>query len=72
MEMIVGPGGNRNWSDGKFYNLGTGGNWWSSTPIGSSYAHGRELNYNQAGVNRYEQWNRSNGFSVRCVRNSNI
>jgi len=69
--MIVGPGGNRNWSDGKFYNLGEGGNWWSSTPSGSN-AWRRTLNYNQADVYRNNDVNKSHGFSVRCVRNSNI
>ena len=60
------PGGYRNTND-TFNPLGSYGYWWSSTTTGSSNAYFRNLNYNIAGVNRYDS-NKSYGFSVRCVR----
>lgn len=67
--MIGYTGGYRHDSNGSFYNLGNNGEWWSSTPGSATTAYGRELHYTQAGVRRIDNWNKSNGFSVRCVRN---
>ena len=52
-----------------FYNLGTHANWWSSS-VGGSGSWDRELNSGYTSVNRYPNA-RSNGFSVRCVREFN-
>lgn len=60
-------GGWRHLSDGRFYELGVVGNWWSSTPS-SSNAWRWNLNYSRADVHRWAEI-RSYGFSVRCVRN---
>ncbi len=59
--------GNRNAGGGGFYNLGTHANWWSSS-VGGTGSWDRELNSGYTSVNRYPNA-RSNGFSVRCVRN---
>jgi len=60
------PGGNRN-TDGSFNNVSNNGNWWSSSPNDASNAWNRNLNYNNAEVNRNNN-NKSNGFSVRCLK----
>jgi len=60
------PGGNRN-NNGGFNNVGNNGNWWSSSDTGSGNAWYRNLNYNNANVNRNNNDQR-NGFSVRCAR----
>ncbi|MDR0982702.1 MAG: fibrobacter succinogenes major paralogous domain-containing protein [Culturomica sp.] len=65
-KKVVKAGGNRNNSGGTFNNVGTNGNWWSSSENSSSNAWNRNLNYNEARVNRNTN-NKSNGFSVRCL-----
>ena len=49
---------------GSVYNVGSYGNYWSSTPSGSEYAWG--LYFTSSGV--YMDYNRCNGLSVRLVR----
>ena len=61
-------GGYRVNNGSSFSNLGTNGNWWSSTPNSSNAAWMRNLNYSKTTVYR-NNYERSNGFSVRCVRN---
>ncbi len=61
------PSGYRDNSDGAFYDVGEHGYWWSSTEYDSSTAYYRYLHYYSANVNRYYYY-KSNGFSVRCVR----
>ena len=46
---------------------GNGANFWSATESSSSNAYNRNLNYNNATVNRYS-YGKSSGYSVRCVR----
>jgi hypothetical protein len=58
------PGGNYN---GGFNNLGNNANWWSATENDASNAWNRNLNYNNSQVNRNNN-NKTNGFSLRCVR----
>ena len=58
------PGGYRN-NSGTFNNVTNNGNWWSATENSSSNAWKRNLNYNNAQVNRNNN-NKANGFSVRC------
>ena len=60
------PGGNRN-NNGSFNNLGNNANFWSSTENSSSNAWNRNLNYNNADVNRNNN-NKENGFSLRCTK----
>ena len=59
------PGGNRN-NNGTFNNLGNNGNWWTATENNTNNAWNRNMNYNNSNVNRNN--NKTNGFSVRCVR----
>lgn len=61
------PGGSRYSSDGSFYDFGYDGYWWSSTEYDGSDAWLRNLWYNNANVNRYNDI-KSYGFSVRCLR----
>ncbi len=61
------PGGYRLNNGGSFYDVGTNGNWWSSTAYGASNAWNRALNYYFAYAYRYYN-NKQYGFSVRCVR----
>jgi uncharacterized protein (TIGR02145 family) len=60
------PGGYRQ-VNGSFDNLGNYGHWWSSTQHSSTNAWGRTLGYlyGYVAVNNY---NKSFGFSVRCLR----
>jgi uncharacterized protein (TIGR02145 family) len=63
------PAGNRNNTGTQFGGRGTNVNYWSSSVSSSSNAWRRNFDYNSAQVNRNNS-NRSNGFSVRCVRES--
>ncbi|MDE6482268.1 MAG: hypothetical protein K2L01_00675 [Rikenellaceae bacterium] len=57
--------GNRNNSDGSLNNAGTWGNYWSSTQYNSDNAY--NMYFNSSSVNT--DWNnKTNGRSVRCVR----
>jgi uncharacterized protein (TIGR02145 family) len=60
------PGGYRLYN-GKFYNIGLYGYWWSSTEYDTSIAWGRYLTFNSGGVRRYGV-DKEYGFSVRCMR----
>jgi len=62
------PSGNRNCTTG-YYNIGRNDNLWSSSGSSSAYATYWNFNYNYGQVNRNSN-NRSNGLSVRCVRDS--
>lgn len=63
------PVGGRLYNDGTFYDLGLYGFLWSATELNTSYAWGRYVTYYG---NRVYQSNygKANGFSVRCVRDS--
>jgi uncharacterized protein (TIGR02145 family) len=60
------PGGIR-LSDGSFNLIGYGGYWWSSTEYITFYAWCRLLTYGFGYVYRLD-FNKSDGFSVRCLR----
>ena len=62
------PGGSRNGS-GTFYNLGYFGNWWTATEYGAGSAWPRSMFCNLGDVSSYYGL-KTNGFSVRCVRDS--
>ena len=55
-------------SNGSFFYVGYGGDWWSATPSGSSNAWARDLYFGNAGILRGDYY-KSGGFSVRCIRN---
>ena len=59
------PGGNRN-PNGPYLNIGLWGYWWSSNGS-TSNGFRRFMNYFDGNVHR-DTFNKSNGFSVRCVR----
>ena len=50
-----------------FGNSGNFAHFWSSTEYNSSYAYGRYLGYGSANVYS-NYYNKSNGYSVRCIR----
>jgi len=58
--------GNRNNSTAGYYNQGTNGNYWSSSPNG---INGYNVNISSTQVNPLNNNNRANGFSVRCLKN---
>jgi uncharacterized protein (TIGR02145 family) len=62
------PGGYRYYYDGTFNNVGSDGNWWSSTAGDATYAWGRYLFYYNAGVHRGYYGYLQIGLSVRCVQ----
>lgn len=57
--------GNCNHTSGAMGNVGSNGNYWSSSVSGTN-AH--NLNFNASGVNPANANNRANGFSVRCLK----
>lgn len=56
--------GYRNNSTGALTNVGSNGNYWSSTVSGTN---ARNLNFNSSNANMNAN-NRANGFSVRCIK----
>jgi len=61
------PGGNRNYDNGGFFSLGDYVNWWSATEASDTYAWFHYLYYNNSEAGRGNH-NKSNGFSVRCIK----
>ncbi len=61
------PGGYR-YTNGSFDAIGNYGDWWSSTEYDTSNAWDRYLDYNYGDVNRYYYDDKTNGFSVRCIK----
>jgi len=61
------PGGYRS-SNGKFFNIGYYGYWWSSTGYGAANAWFRAMGESLSNVNRLYYLGKNAGFSVRCVR----
>ncbi len=59
--------GNRNTDGSTFNNRGNNANLWSSSAFDATTAYNRNLNYANATVNRNNN-NKTNGFSVRCVK----
>jgi uncharacterized protein (TIGR02145 family) len=60
------PGGDRKFN-GTFEYIGAGGFWWSSAEYVPLGAWLRDLNYDNGALERY-YYNKSSGFSVRCLR----
>lgn len=60
-------GGYRDYTGGSWRYLGDNGFWWSSTVYDATYSWNHQLNSGEP--RQYRNYsNRSNGFSVRCVR----
>ena len=66
-EFNILPGGVRNFYDGMFNYLEHEGYWWSATEDNSNNAYSHSMYYDFAGVN-YNFYYKSNGFSVRCIK----
>ena len=62
------PGGRRSYGNGNFYDAGSYGRWWSSSPSGGD-AWSRALYYANPDIYRSSSDPR-NGFSVRCLRDA--
>jgi uncharacterized protein (TIGR02145 family) len=62
--VLLPVAGNRNNSNGTLNNVGSNGNYWSSTVDGTN---ARNLNFNSSNANMNSN-NRANGFSVRCLK----
>ena len=61
------PGGYRSRGNGAFGNAGSYGHWWSSAEDSETNAWERYLYYTNAEASR-NSYNKSYGFSVRCLR----
>ena len=64
--MLV--GGYRNHNNGSLNNVGSNGNYWSSSVSGTN---ARNLNFNSSNANMNSN-NRANGFSVRCIKDKSV
>ena len=61
------PGGYRSYIDEIFYDFGSDGHWWSSSPFGSD-AWSRNLSSGSSSVYRFYDYVQD-GFAVRCIKN---
>lgn len=61
------PGGWRSWSDGTFMSIRGAGYWWSSTSDTETDAWGYHM-YNWNGEINRNVFVKTNGFSIRCIR----
>lgn len=66
--VIITAAGNRNNSNGSLNNVGSNGNYWSSTVDGTNSYN---LNFNSGNANMNSN-NRANGRSVRCLKDLQI
>jgi uncharacterized protein (TIGR02145 family) len=64
------PGGYRSYSDSSFLDVGNYGYWWAATMTYGDYAYYLSIYYYEdvPGSVKRQSVNKSNGFSVRCVR----
>jgi len=63
------PGGARGgFSEGTFFNLGTHGEWWTSSNYGEfNFAVRRQLRHSNGGIGRFGYY-KGNGYCIRCLR----
>jgi uncharacterized protein (TIGR02145 family) len=61
------PGGNRI-INGYYYLIGNNGYWWSSTEYNTLSAWNRDLDYDYGNAARRNYDNKTNGLSVRCLK----
>ena len=66
--VLLSMAGNRNNNNGSVNNVGSNGNYWSSTVSGTN---SRNLNFNSRNANVNTN-NRANGNSVRCLKDYSI
>jgi uncharacterized protein (TIGR02145 family) len=66
--LFLPAAGYRNYNNGSANNVGSNGNYWSSS-VNSTNAY--NMNFNSGNVNPNNNNNRANGFSVRCVAELN-
>jgi uncharacterized protein (TIGR02145 family) len=59
------PGGYRN-SDGKFYNIGESGTFWTATEYDATYAYAKAIFHQIESINNNYS-NKKIGYSVRCI-----
>ena len=64
------PSGFRSYDLGDFLNVGSDGNWWSSSAYGTNDAWYRDLSSDYDDVLR-DYYNQRFGFSVRCLKTFN-
>jgi uncharacterized protein (TIGR02145 family) len=64
------PGGNRYHGNKAFQGVGVVGAWWNSTEINSSTPWYWQMVYSNVGVYRTDDARKSNGLSVRCVKDN--
>ena len=64
------PGGFRRYNNGRFSSLGHSGFFWSSTPYGDKGCIRTLHSSWPAEISRLTTVNRRNGYSVRCLRDS--
>ena len=62
--VLLPMAGNRNNSNGSLNNVGTNGNYWSSTVSGTN---SRDLNFIGSDADMYDN-GRAYGFTVRCLK----
>ena len=62
--------GNRDYSTGAVANVGTNGNYWSSSSFKAGSFYAGCLNFNSGSVGPVKEGSRSIGRSVRCVQAS--
>ena len=60
--------GYRHVTTGALTNVGTNGNYWSSSSYAADNRNAGNLNFNSGAVNPLNNNNRANAFSVRCVQ----
>jgi len=62
------PGGSLYSADGSFYGVGYDGYLWTATEdYYGNYAYNQDMDYDYDGVREYGTYDKSDGFSVRCV-----
>lgn len=62
------PGGTRGgFSEGTFFNLGTHGEWWTSSNYGEfNFAVRRQMRHSNGGIGRFGYY-KGNGYCIRCL-----
>ena len=65
--LLLPPAGRRNYNNTYFNNVGSVGNYWSSTPLNADNAY--YLSFHSGWLNPQENDGRAYGFAVRCFRN---
>ena len=64
------PAGERSFNSGNFFVMGINGYWWSSSESGTANAWVRYIDSFFKDVGRSEYYDKRNGCSVRCLRDS--